>query len=62
MILLHAYLYTYSLLRGVPFEVLPSSSYAPSLTMLPLLETFLELVLWNSFQYRRLIFLASSMS
>jgi hypothetical protein len=44
MILLQAsYLYTYSLLRGVTFEVLPFSSYALSPTMLPLLETF-----WNS--------------
>jgi hypothetical protein len=34
-------LYTYSLLRGVTFKVLPLSSYALSLTMLPLLETFL---------------------
>jgi hypothetical protein len=44
MILLHAYLYTYSALRGDTFEVLPLSSYAISSTMLPLLETFLELI------------------
>jgi hypothetical protein len=44
MILLQAsHLYTYSLLRGVTFEVLRFSSYALSLTMLPLLEHF-----WNS--------------
>jgi hypothetical protein len=41
--LLQAYPYTYSLLRGVIFEVLPLSSYALSRMMLPLLETFLEL-------------------
>jgi len=53
MILLQAYLYTYSLLRGVIFEVLILSSYALHLTMLSLLEIFLELLLWNSFQCRR---------
>jgi hypothetical protein len=52
MILLRAYLYAYSLLRGVTFEVLPLSRYAFSPTMLPLLETFLGLLLWNSFQCR----------
>jgi len=62
MILLQAYLYTYSLLRGVTFEVLPLSSYALSPMMLPLLETFLEFLLWNSFQCRRHIFLMSSVS
>jgi hypothetical protein len=40
IILLQAYLYTYSLLGGVTFEVLPLSSCALRLTMLPLLETF----------------------
>jgi hypothetical protein len=52
MILLQAYLYThtYTLLRGVTFRVLPLSSYALSPTMLPLVETFLELLLWKSFQ------------
>jgi hypothetical protein len=38
MILLQAYLYAYSLLRGVTFQVLPLSSNALSRTML--LETF----------------------
>jgi len=38
------------LLRGVTFQVLRLRSYALSPTMLPLLETFLELLLWNSFQ------------
>jgi len=37
--------------QGVTFEVLPLSSYALSPTMLSLLETFLEFLLWNSFQY-----------
>jgi len=53
MISLQARLYTYSLLRGVTFEVLPLSIYELSLTMLPSLETFLELLVWNSFQSRR---------
>jgi len=44
MILLQACLYTYSSLRVVTFEVLPLNSYAPSPTMLPLLEIFLELL------------------
>jgi hypothetical protein len=43
MILLQAYLYTYSLLIDVTFEVCLLSSYALSQTMLLLLETFLEL-------------------
>jgi hypothetical protein len=38
------------LTERVTFEVLPFSSYALSPMMLPLLETFLELLLWNSFQ------------
>jgi len=46
----------YSLQKGVTFEVLPLSTYALSPMMLPLLETFLELFLWNSFQCRRHIF------
>jgi hypothetical protein len=50
MILWQSYLYIYSMLRGVTFEVLPLSSYALTPTMLPLLETFLELLLWNSLQ------------
>jgi hypothetical protein len=45
MILLQAYLYTSSLLKGVTFEVLPFSSYELSPTMLPLLETLLKLLL-----------------
>jgi hypothetical protein len=50
MILLQAYPYTYSsLLRDATFTVLPLSSYARSPTMQPLPETFLELLLWNSF-------------
>jgi len=44
MILLQAYL------RGVTYEVLPMSIHALSPMMLPPLETFLELMLWNSFQ------------
>jgi len=47
MILLAAYLYTYRLLRRVAFKVLALSSYAFGPMMLPLLETFLELLLWN---------------
>jgi hypothetical protein len=35
----------------------PLNSYALSPTMLSLLETFLELLLWNSFQWLRHIFL-----
>jgi len=54
--LLQTYLYTYSLLRGITFEVLPLSSYALSPVMLPLLQTFLELPLWNSFQCCHQIF------
>jgi hypothetical protein len=37
-------LHTYSLLKGITFEVLLLSSYALSPTILPLLETFLELL------------------
>jgi hypothetical protein len=56
MILLQAsYLYTYSLPRGVTFEVLPLSSCVLSPTMLPLLETFLELLLLNIFQCREIL-------
>jgi len=50
-ILLQAYLYIYSLPREVTFELLPLNRYALSITMLPLLKTFLELLLWNSFQW-----------
>jgi hypothetical protein len=38
-----SYPYSYSLQRGITFEVLPLSSCALSPTMLPLLETFLQL-------------------
>jgi hypothetical protein len=41
---------------------LPLSSYAPSPTILLLLETFLELVLWNRFQWCHHIFWMSSAS
>jgi hypothetical protein len=41
------------LTERVIFEVLSLSSCAYSPTMLPLLETFFELLLWNSFQFRR---------
>jgi len=52
--------YTYSLLRGVTFKILPLSSYILSLMMLPLLETFLELLLWNSYQcYYHIICMSS---
>jgi len=57
MILLQAYLYTYSLLRGVNYEVLPLRTYVLSPMMLSLLETFLELQLWNSFHCCCYIFL-----
>jgi hypothetical protein len=40
MILLQEYPYTYSLLKGVTFNMLLLSSYALSPMMLPLLETF----------------------
>jgi hypothetical protein len=56
MILLQAYLYTYSLRREVTFKVPPLSSYASSPVMLPLLQTFLEILLWNSFQFHLHIF------
>jgi len=50
-ILFQAHLYTHSLLRGVTFDVLPFSSYALNPTMLPLLETFQYLLIWNSFSF-----------
>jgi len=43
MILLQAYLYTYSLLRGVTFQILPLSSYVLSPTMLHCSKHF-----WNT--------------
>jgi hypothetical protein len=57
IILLQAYVYTYRLLRGVTFKVLPLSSYALCSVMLPLLEKFLELLLWSSFLCSHHIFL-----
>jgi hypothetical protein len=51
-ILLQSYLYTYSLLIGVTFKVLPLSGYALCPMMLPLLQTFFEFLLWNSFPCR----------
>jgi len=62
MTLLQAYLYIYSLMRGITFKVLSLSSYALSPMMLQLLETFLELLLWNSFQCHYHIFWMSSIS
>jgi hypothetical protein len=55
-IFFQAYMYTYSLLRGVTFEVLIFSSYALRPTMLPLWETIFESLLWSSFQCRLHIF------
>jgi hypothetical protein len=52
----------YSLLKGATFEGHPLSSYALSSMMLPLLETFLELLLWNNFQCHHHIFWMSSVS
>jgi len=62
IILLQTHLYTHSLLGGVTFEVPPLSSFVLSLLMLPLIETFLDLLMWNSFQWRRHIFWISSIS
>jgi hypothetical protein len=56
MISLQADPYTYSLLRGVTFKILPLSSRALSLTMLSLLETFLEFLLCNNFRCHHLFF------
>jgi hypothetical protein len=41
MILFRAYLYTYSLLRGVNFKVLPMNGYVLCPVMLPMFKTFL---------------------
>jgi hypothetical protein len=57
LILLQAYPYTYSLLRGVTFKVLPLMCYALNPMMLPLLGAILELLLSNSFQCHHHIFL-----
>jgi len=52
IILLQAYPYTNSLLRGVTFKVLSLSSYVFSPVMLPLL--------WNSFQcYHHILWMSS---
>jgi hypothetical protein len=59
MTLLTECLYRYSPLRGITFEIPPLSSYALSPTMLPKLETFLELLLWNSFQGRHIFWMSS---
>jgi len=61
---LQAYPYTYSLLREITFKVYPLSNYALlSPIMLPLLETFLELLLWNSLQCcHHMFFWTSSIS
>jgi len=56
MVLLQAHLYIHSLNERVTFEVLPLSSCALSPTMLLLLETFLEPLLWNSFRFQCHIF------
>jgi hypothetical protein len=53
---LYLYTYTYTFLRGVTFKVLPLSRYALGSTTLPLLETFLDLLL-NIFQCCRQMFL-----
>jgi len=57
MVLLQAYLYMHCLLIEVTFKVPLLSSCALSPLMLPLLETFLELLLWNSFQCHHFLFL-----
>jgi len=63
VVLLQAsYLYAYSLLRDVIFEVLLLSSYVLNPVMLPLLETFFEFLLWNIFQYHSHIFWMFSVS
>jgi hypothetical protein len=53
IILFQAFLNSHSLLRGITFKLLPLRKYVLSPTMLSPLETFLELLLWNSFQRRR---------
>jgi len=53
-ILLQAsYLYAYSWLSGVTFQVIPFSSYARIPKILPLLEIFFELLLWKNLQRSR---------
>jgi len=58
LFLLQVYLYIYSLLRGVTFKIPSFSSCALSPMVVPLLEIFLELLLWKSLQYHH-IFLTS---
>jgi len=60
--IMQAFVYTYSVRRGVTFKVLPLSSCALCPIMLPLLVAFLELLLWNSFQCCCPIFQMSSVS
>jgi len=63
MISLQVYLYIYLQLTEVGhLQSTPFGSYALSPTMLPLLEKFLEFLLFNSVQYRRHIFWMSSVS
>jgi len=62
IILLQVYSYIYSLLGGVTTGVLPLSNYALGPMMLPLLGTFLELLLWNSFHCCHYFFWMSSVS
>jgi len=49
MILLQAYLCNYSFRDGSPSKYSPVSAYAISPTMLPLLETIFEILLWKTF-------------
>jgi hypothetical protein len=42
---------------GDTFEVLPLSNYALSPKMLPLIKTFVKLLMWNSFKSHRQTFL-----
>jgi hypothetical protein len=56
MILLQTYLYAYSILKGIIFELLPLSSYALNQMMLSLLEALLDGLLWNSFKFCHVFF------
>jgi hypothetical protein len=56
MIFFQVYPHAFSLLRVVTFEVLPWSSYAFGPIILPPLETFLQVLLWNTFQCQRHFF------
>jgi hypothetical protein len=53
MILLQGYLYTYNLLRGVTFEVLPLNSYI--LNDAATVANILEYLLWSTFQCRHFV-------